>query len=104
MGAYQGDTFSRTITLKQNNGAPVDLTGMGVRFSLAVARNAKPAFTYEGTVTVPAMGEVGLSVPDTETSKWNAGKYFYDVAVTDGQGYTRTFLTGQIGVERRAVV
>lgn len=104
MLAYQGDSFSRTVTLQQEDETPVDLTGMEVEFSLAVARNARPAFTYAGVITDPTSGEFSVYVPEDETKKWGAGRYQYELTVRDGLGYAQTFLTGRVLVEREVVL
>lgn len=105
--AYQGDSFYKKINIASEDDTPLDLTNMDIEFSIAVARGGRPAYQYSTadyvSVGNPTSGTFEINVPDRETKRWNLGRYAYEITVSDGLGYAKTFLTGNLRVMNEVV-
>lgn len=96
---YQGDTLRFTVTIKDPNGVPVNLTGYSVDAHLKenFLDNAPIEFTC--AVTTPTSGVVSVLLPAIITSGLDANKsYIWDFQVTDTGGDVRTYLAGDVKV------
>lgn len=85
--ARQGDTFTVTITLREDdNTTPVNLTGCSAEFSLAPVALGAPAYQFttspEVVITTPASGVIDLLLTPTQTRALVGGAWFYEVTVT----------------------
>jgi len=95
---YQSDGLgSFTITLRYKGGAPVDLTGASVRMQLRNQLTNTVEYTFgtsdaEGLLIIEEGGVVKF--PSIKSWGIKAGKYRYDLEVTDGDGFVRTYLKG----------
>ena len=80
----QGADFEATIKLYSSNTEALNLTGYG--FSGQIRRSyesqsTSAAFTI--TSANPSGGELTLSLTDTATASLRAGRYVYDIIITD---------------------
>jgi hypothetical protein len=80
----QGSTFTTTVTVADGEGSPVDLTSY-----TALAQIRK---TYESTTATAftvefdddrTTGQITISLTDSQTSTLDAGRYVYDLLITD---------------------
>jgi hypothetical protein len=86
----QGATFSKTLTLKDEHGAPINLTGK--TFASKIRRrptDTQAAATFTMTVINAALGKVSWSLTATQTSAVIAEPHYYDIEMTDGATVTR---------------
>ena len=86
----QGATYSKTLTIKDTSGDPVNLTGKTFASKLRrrpTDTNAAATFTF--TVLNAAAGTVRWSMPATTTSGIVAEPHYYDLEMTDGATVTR---------------
>ena len=91
----QGDTFTQTFRLLDDDAAPVDLTGATVASELRQTRTGQ---VVPLAVTVgPGAGEFTLVWGATEPT-W--GHYRYDVEVIDATSIVRTWIKGRFHVTR----
>ena len=87
-----GDQLELPITVKDNAGAVVDLTGMTGRFAMArrpgdaavIDSSASPA-TASVVFTTPLSGLVTVTITD-ENSEALLGDYYYELKLTDTGG------------------
>ncbi len=97
----QGATFSSTVTVKDNSGDPLDLTGY--------TASAKMALGYSSTRTRTDLtiafasdrtsGEVTMSLTATQTAALEApARYVYDLDITDSGGTVTRIIEGLITV------
>ena len=84
----QGSTYTTTITLTDDDGNPLDLTGYT---GAGQIRKHYTSSSYTAfTVTITALtGEVTLSLSATQTANMSAGRYQYDVELTTGATVSR---------------
>jgi hypothetical protein len=94
---YKGDYLPFAVTLKDSANQPIDLTGYTAKCSLRANYEAADAFDADCTITA-AEGKVDIVFPSTLTSTLSAGSYIWDFQVTDSDGNTRTYFTGDVTV------
>jgi len=84
------------VTFRDSAGALVDLTGAS--FILTVNEEEDPdadelaEFSLVGVVAAPLTGVVEFTL--SESSADHVGRFFYDIQMTDVQGYIRTMMRG----------
>jgi hypothetical protein len=80
----QGADFEATIKLYSSNTDALNLTGYG--FSGQIRRSYESQTTsavFTITSPNPTNGELTLSLSDTTTAAMRAGRYVYDIIITD---------------------
>ena len=90
----RGDSGSFEVTLTDSAGAPLDLTGASVAFTV---KNLIEKTIGDGIeVDTPLTGEavITLTPEDTEDASDHRRSYPYDVQVTLGDGTVRTPIRG----------
>ena len=82
----QGADFNITVTLQDSNGNPLDLTGYtGKSFMRQSFNSDLNVFALNVSILSPTTaGNIGLNLPYTSTSVIPAGRYAYDVLITNG--------------------
>ena len=83
----QGATFSKTITVKDTSGNALNLTG----FTAIAQIRKSPSSSTSTSFTVAfasdrTTGQLTISLTDTQTTALEAGRYNYDVLITDSSG------------------
>jgi hypothetical protein len=83
----QGSTFSTDLSLKDENGDPLVLNGYTANSQMRkwyTSSNATATFT-----TAIENGVITLSLSANQTNSLTAGRYVYDVEITDGSSISR---------------
>lgn len=85
----QGSTFSSDLNLTDENGDPLTLTGYTANSQIRKwYSSTNAAATFATTInTVSAV--ITLSLTANQTSNLVAGRYVYDVEITDGTAISR---------------
>ena len=96
----QGANFSSTFDVKRNDNSALDLTGFSftgkMRKHAAAAGSIGFAVTYGSN---PALGQVTLSLTNAQTGIITAGRYEYDVMISNNfSGVKTKIFTGQVMV------
>jgi len=89
----QGASFATSVTITNEDGAPVDLTGY---LGSGQMRRHYSSLTYIPlTVSVSAnIGVVGISLTSDQTSAVSAGRYVYDVELRNSAGIVSRIVEG----------
>lgn len=104
----RGDTKSFTITLTDDDGLPLDVTGMSLIFTVKRSRfdaDADAVISKEVddgiVVDDPTTGEAVLTIEPGDTSGLAARTHrlFYDVQVVDGAGVVITPLSDILEIQ-----
>lgn len=83
----QGATFTREITLRDENNAVIDLTGFTGRMQVRVSPSATE---ITATVTVTILANViTMALTATETAAIAAWNYYYDLELVNGSNVER---------------
>ena len=80
----QGSDYITTITLDDVDGMPYDLSGFTAKSQIRksyYSSNATAEFTI--TITDPVTGVIGLNLDSANTANIAAGRYVYDVEISD---------------------
>lgn len=95
----QGSDFSVTITVEDNDGNIVDISGYTVEGK--IKKNYASLTSVEFSTTSPITstdGTINLTLTDAQTKDMEAGRYVYDVEITSSGGGTTRVLEGQVEV------
>lgn len=84
----QGATFSTDLTLTDENGDALNLVGYTATSQMRKWYTSSNSVSFT-TSTNTATGTVTLSLTDTQTSALTAGRYVYDVEISDGSTISR---------------
>jgi hypothetical protein len=75
----RGDTFAQQCTLRDDDGEPVDLTGIAVRSQV---RGARGQIVDELTITTAGAGTFYARAEASQTGNWPLGVATWDVEFT----------------------
>ena len=91
----QGADYSTTISLTDSNGDVLSLTGYSAAGQLRKTFGSSTVAATFTTALSAASGQVTLTLSDVTTASMEAGRYVYDVLITDGSGTKTRILEGQ---------
>ena len=94
----QGATFTRLLTLKENNSV-MNLTGYSAASQFRSTHDSSTvAGTITASVTNASAGQITLSMTASATGAVEEGIYVYDVEITASSGAVTRILQGQVTV------
>ena len=79
----QGSDFTTEMTLQNNNGTAMDLTGFSVYSQFRKNYNSTIAYQFTTAMTNALQGIITLSLLGTASSNIKPGRYLYDVEIVD---------------------
>ncbi len=87
-----GTTYSNEITVREDDGTAKNLANFTANSQLRKSYYSSTATDFTMTVTNAANGVITMSLSAANTANLRAGRYVYDVELTDNQGIvTRIF-------------
>ena len=97
---YQGQTFSLSLTLRDNDGIPINLSGYAISGFLKSRYSDSGKLTNLNiTVTNATSGIVTLGIPASGTSILPINYSFYDIKILDsGDGTVTKVLAGKASI------
>jgi len=93
----QGTDFTTSVNLTDNNGAQLNLTGMTAASQIRKTHSSSNA-TNLTTSLANNTGTLTLSLNNSVTSSMSAGRYVYDVELTDSSNVVSRILEGIVTV------
>jgi len=79
----QGADFSTTVTVTDDNGNAVDLTGYSCTGQIRKHYTSNTAYDFTTSFSSPrSTGQITISLSRSTTSSIEAGRYVYDVEIT----------------------
>ncbi len=95
----QGATFSAEIAVTDVNGTAMNLTGYTATGQVRKTYSSSTAIDFATAVPNPTSGNLQISLSASQTNSMKAGRYVYDVEITNDGGVTVTrILEGQVEV------
>jgi len=95
----QGADFTTTINLDNTDGTDFDLTGYTVKSQMAKTYASSTKTTITAAISNASAGEITLTLTNTQTTALSAGRFVYDVEITQTSGGAKTrVIEGQITV------
>lgn len=91
----QGDTYSKTFTIRDDNGDVINLSGMSISVSCKRYYNDTTTYALIGSISDAVGGKIALNMSATETSKLKNSRYVYEVKIYDTYSTVRV-MYGQV--------
>ena len=101
----QGATFSQTVTWKDSNNVPVDLTGYTARMQFRPSVNAPTVYfsatSTDGRIVLGgATGAITINISAVETTAFTFVSAVYDLELQSASGVVTRLLEGGVSVSR----
>ena len=93
----QGTDFTTSVSLTDNNGAQLDLTGITAASQKRKTHSSSNSTSFT-TALANNTGTLTLSLNNSVTSSLSAGRYVYDVELTDSSSVVSRILEGIVTV------
>lgn len=78
----QGTTFSSIITLTNQDGTAMNLTGYTVKSQFRKSYQSSTAINFTASIYDATAGKVRLQLAPSDTTGVKAGRYLYDIELT----------------------
>jgi hypothetical protein len=85
----QGSDFVTEMTLENDDGTPIILSGFIVRSQFRKSYNSTVGYDFVTAITAPTQGKFTLSLSGITSSNIKPGRYLYDVEISNGNNRTR---------------
>ena len=79
----QGSDYSNIITIASSTGAALDLTNYTVKSQMRKSYGSSVAFNFNATIYDAATGKIRLQLTAAAASAIPAGRYLYDIEITN---------------------
>ena len=86
----QGSTYSNIITVASSTGSALDLTNYTVASQIRKSYGSSTAYDFTASVYNAVDGKVRLQLTSTESSAIPAGRYLYDIEITNTNTSAKT--------------
>lgn len=93
----QGTTYTTDLTLTDENGDPLNLTGYSANSQIRKHYTSSNAITFSTSINAAA-GIITLSLTANQTSNLISGRYVYDVELTDSSNSVSRIVEGIVTV------
>ena len=90
----QGTDFSAIVTLTNQDGTPINLTGFTVKSQFRKSYQSSQATSFTVAIFNATAGKIRMSLPAATSSPIAAGRYLYDVEITSAIGERKRALEG----------
>jgi hypothetical protein len=91
----QNADFTTTVTVNDSAGNALDLTGYTALAMIRKTYESTSATTFTSTFGGPrTSGQITISLTDTQTAALEAGRYVYDMVITDALGVKTRVVEG----------
>lgn len=86
----QGSTYSNIITVASSTGTALDLTNYTVASQIRKSYGSSTAYDFTASVYNAVDGKVRLQLTSEEASAIPAGRYLYDIEITNTNTLAKT--------------
>ena len=93
----QGTDFTTSVNLTDSSGAQLNLTGMSAASQIRKTHSSSNSTSFT-TALANNTGTLTLSLNNSVTSSLSAGRYVYDVELTDSSSIKSRILEGIVTV------
>lgn len=100
----RGDTYPISLRVQDSGGDAVDLSATGYAFLMTVSSEQNPTgtsnelFQLTGIITSASEGRVEFRPSESDVDA--IGVFYYDIEMTDDEGYITTLVTGEFELEQ----
>jgi hypothetical protein len=91
----QDADFTTTVTVNDSGGTALNLSGYTALAMIRKTYQSTSATTFTSTFANPrTSGQITISLTDTQTAALEAGRYVYDMVITDALGVKTRVVEG----------
>lgn len=90
----QGSDFSAVVTLRNQDGSTINLTGFTVKSQFRKSYQSSTAVDFAVSIHNATAGQIRLQLPAAGSSAAQPGRYLYDVEITSSTGERKRALEG----------
>jgi hypothetical protein len=91
----QDADFTTTVTINDSTGSALDLTNYTALAMVRKSYASTTATTFTSTFASDrTTGQITISLSDTQTAALEAGRYVYDLVITDASGTKTRVIEG----------
>lgn len=95
----QGADYSASIDVADSDGDNIDLSGYTAAGQIRKTYSSSTAVNFTVSVATPASaGVLNISLTSAQTNAMKAGRYVYDIEITNAGGVVTRVLEGQVEV------
>ena len=94
----QGSYFSKFLTVYGSSGVVIDLTGYTVASQMRKSSGSSVAYVLPCLITDTIAGRIKIRLDAASTENIPAGRYMYDVEITDPTGEKLRVLEGIVTI------
>lgn len=95
----QGADYSASIDVTDSDGDNIDLSGYTAAGQIRKTYSSSTAVDFTVAVASPASaGILNISLSNTQTNAMKAGRYVYDIEITNSGGAKTRVLEGQVEI------
>lgn len=94
----QGTTFTANIDCTASDDAALNLTGYTVAGQLRKTYDSTTSTPFAAIIANALTGRIQISLTPTQTGALAAGRYVYDVEITDQNGIITRVVEGQVEI------
>jgi len=94
----QGTTFTANIDCTASDGNTLNLAGYSAAAQLRKTYSSSTSTAFTAIVANATTGRLQISLTATQTGALEAGRYVYDVEITDSSGIITRVVEGQVEI------
>ena len=94
----QGTTFTASIDCTAADNSPLNLTGYTVAAQLRKTYDSTTKTDFTAIIANATTGRLQISLTPVQTGALSAGRYVYDVEITDLSGIITRVVEGQVEI------
>ena len=95
----QGADYSASIDVTDSEGDTIDLSGYTAAGQIRKTYSSSTAVNFTVSIASPASaGTLNIGLSNTQTNAMKAGRYVYDVEITNSGGVKTRVLEGQVEI------
>jgi hypothetical protein len=95
----QGADYSASIGVTDSDGDTIDLSGYTAAGQIRKTYSSSTAVNFTVSIASPASaGTLNIGLSNTQTNAMKAGRYVYDVEITNSGGVKTRVLEGQVEI------
>ena len=94
----QGTTFTASIDCTASDNNPFNLTGYTVAAQLRKTYDSTTKTDFTAIIANATTGRLQISLTPVQTGALSAGRYVYDVEITDSSGIITRVVEGQVEI------
>ena len=92
-----GTTFSQVFTLEAaSTNSPTDLTGYSISAQMRKHAGSTSATNFTTNIVNASQGKIRVGLTTSETTSLKAGRFMYDVLITDSSGEVTRVVEGSV--------